>query len=105
MRAVDRRTSEQHFDALTAELDEERAATLGRSGRKIEIALARCARLYHAVRHGHDHGTTRDDVVDAYYQARAAFLEARSDFCIQREAIGLADHRWVDRIYPTPPPL
>lgn len=45
----------------------------------------------------------RASLLEQYRAARLEFQEAKSWLCLQREAIGLHEHRWVDRLYPDPP--
>lgn len=89
---------ERWFDLLQVEMHQERAAVLGRVGRRVEQAIARCEELHGAL----DDGDERS--VAAYRTAWQAAQRAVADLCIQREAIGLNDHAWVDRIYRVPPP-
>jgi hypothetical protein len=88
---------ERFFEALTAELNEERAAVLGRSGRRVEQALATCAAEQAAADDGDAEALRR------YRAARLSAQRAIADFCLQREMLGLNDHAWVDRVYPIPP--
>jgi hypothetical protein len=88
---------ERYFEALAAELNEERAAVLGRFGRRVEQALAKCAA---------EQAAADDSDAEALGRYRAARLSAQraiADFCLQREMLGLIDHSWVDRTYPMPP--
>jgi hypothetical protein len=91
--------SERAFAAIQAELDGERAAVLGRTGRRLAESLARCAALARRL-----DGTTDDEshatLLAEYRAARASSEEWRWRLHVQREAIGLTDHRWVDRIHP-----
>ena len=96
--------AERAFLAFQTELARERAAALGRAGRRLEEHLEECRRLAASLRAGGD-GVPAPEVRRRYRAARAAAEEARWALCVQREALGLADHRWVDRIYPLPPPL
>ena len=89
----------EYFVALEAELTEERAAALGRAGRKVETALQRCNDLL-------EHLTDAPGdaaLLDEYRGARTAFEQALWAYCVQRESLGLWDHSWVDRMCPTPP--
>jgi hypothetical protein len=99
---VPRDARESFHDVVEQELNRERAATLGRAGRKIEDALAECAqagaRLAAA---SPDH---RAAAVDGYRSAFRRYQDARTALCIYREALGLNDHRRVDEIYRPPPP-
>jgi hypothetical protein len=84
---------DRFFEEVRHELARERAAALGRAGRRVEEARDACLAL-----------ARRPEVTaDAYRAALATFDEARWEFCVQREALGLYDHTWVDRIYPPPP--
>lgn len=95
---------EQYFDAVTAELNRERAAVLGRAGRRVEKAQAACeislAELDAVAGSGEEHAAALAD----YRSARRALVHARADLCLQREVLGLLDHRGVDEVYPLPPP-
>lgn len=95
----ERSAAERYFELVEAELNQERAAVLGRSGRRVEQAIARCEALVGAL----DESDER--AVEAYRAERQAALRAISELCLQREAIGLTDHAWVERVYRVPPPL
>ena len=82
-----------------AELNRERAAALGRAGAKVEACLAECRRLGERL----SSGERSARVLEAYRSARAAAEDARWALCVQREAIGLVEHHWVERLYPLPP--
>ena len=89
--------AERYHNAVRAELDEERAAVLGRVARRLEQARARCEALGARL----DAAATPDPELLAEH--RLAHAEAdrwRWVLCVQREAIGLFDHRWVDAVYP-----
>ena len=90
--------AERYHVAVRAELDEERAAVLGHVARRLEQARARCEAL------GKLLDTTAAPDPDVLAAHRRAYAEAdrwRWVLCVQREAIGLYDHRWVDAVYPT----
>jgi len=96
-----RNRSEAAFAALEAELSRERAATLGRLGRKLETALQRCEELaarLDASPPTTDAERTRELLRKAVRDAE----ELRWMFCVQRESMGLTDHGWVYRLYPLP---
>jgi hypothetical protein len=82
---------------VEAELNKERAATLGRAARKIEDAVRRCERLGRAVDAGHA------GALAEYREARGEAERAVWQFCVQREAVGLTDHTRVRQQYPLPP--
>jgi hypothetical protein len=95
--------AERAFAAVQQELDNERAAVLGRTGRGLDAALATCSALVRLL------DTPIDDDDDAraallveYRAARATSEAWRWRLHVQREVLGLTDHRWVDRIYPPP---
>ncbi|MGH7386045.1 MAG: hypothetical protein ACREKG_12790, partial [Candidatus Rokuibacteriota bacterium] len=50
-------------------------------------------------------GEARERARASYRQARTRAIEARRILIIQREAIGLRNHRLVDQQFPEPPPL
>jgi hypothetical protein len=89
--------AERYHAAVTAELDEERAAVLGRVSRKLERARATARDLDErcAASGGRDAALAQER-----RRAHAEAAELRWVLCIQREAIGLYDHRWVDAVYP-----
>ncbi|HZP36472.1 MAG TPA: hypothetical protein VFE48_08275 [Methylomirabilota bacterium] len=82
----------------------EKAATLGRAGERLEAALALAARLRLAVESARD-GAAREIALAEYREARARALDARRTLIIQREAIGLRNHRILDQQFPEPPRL
>lgn len=94
---TDRSPSEKFFDSIAAELNEERAAVLGKYGRRVEDSIAKAESLLAQF----DPDDQRS--VDAYRASRKEVLRAVSDLCLQREMIGLLDHTWVQRIYRIPP--
>lgn len=90
--------SERLFDAIRAEIDGERAAALGRAGRRVEDAFRRCQELLGILEAADDDAIRAD-----YREARSTFDHAMYAYVVQREAIGLVDHRDVRRAYPRPP--
>ncbi len=95
------RTREAHR-RIQAEIAQEKAAALGRAGERLEAALEVVATL------GRRLDVTRDAEARARLlgedeDARARALHARLLLLIQREAIGLRQHRSVDATYPAPP--
>jgi hypothetical protein len=91
--------SERAFNAVQAEIDAERAASLGRAGRRVEAAFARCQALLAQV----DADGADDDAAAVYRTARAEFDQAMYAYLVQREAIGLPDHRAIRHAFPRPP--
>src|SRR5829696_2855038 len=89
--------AERHHAAVTAELDEERAAVLRRVTRKVERARAWVVELAASLdASGGEHA----ELLAEHRRAHAEAAELRWILCIQREAIGIYDHRWVDAVYP-----
>jgi hypothetical protein len=78
-------------------LDAERAATLGRIARRLERARARSEALAAAVDRD-DHANPA--LLEEHRRAHTGAEHWRWMLCVQREANGLYDHRWVEVIYP-----
>ncbi|MFN8038490.1 MAG: hypothetical protein U0Q07_04675 [Acidimicrobiales bacterium] len=120
--------SERQFAFVEGELAKERAHALRKVGDRLDDAAARCSELlarldgFDGVPDPQDGaGATADappapapgsapvapvdraPLLEDYRAARLAFQEAKAWLCLQREAIGLHEHRWVDRLYPDPP--
>jgi hypothetical protein len=93
--------AERNFAAVEAEINEERAAALGRAGRKVQVQFERCQQLIAQLDAPEDL-PDRHDLLAEYREARDEFEQRRWQLCVHREAIGLNDHRWIDRVYPTP---
>jgi len=93
---MSREVAELRHAAVVAELNEERAATLGRADRRISAARKRGLQALAQLDAGHD-------VLAAYRAARAEMDHWRWVLTVQREALGLCDHRWVDVLYPPLP--
>jgi hypothetical protein len=92
-----RSASEGFFAAMEAELNKERAAVLGRYGRRVEEAIAKCDALLERVDVGDEAALAN------YRELRTAAVKATEALCLQREMIGVLDHYWVQRAYPLPP--
>jgi hypothetical protein len=80
------------------EIRHEKARTLGKAGEALERACATAWELYRAQTPG-DREAAR-----AYVLAHQEARERRRNLLLQREAMGLYDHRDLDRCYPLPPP-
>ena len=91
---------EEALQRTEKEILAEKAATLGRAGERLEAALRLATELHDALR-----DAPAGDARERYRQARAGVLEARHILIIQREAIGLRNHRLVDQQFPEPPRL
>ncbi|HEY7434531.1 MAG TPA: hypothetical protein VIE41_05280 [Methylomirabilota bacterium] len=95
---------EEALQRTEKEIVAEKAATLGRAGERLEAALRLAAQLHEALRDAPE-GEPRERAHDDYREARRRALEARRILIIQREAIGLRNHRVVDQQFPEPPRL
>lgn len=95
---------EEALQRTEKEIVAEKAATLGRAGERLEIALRLAAELRLTLEHASE-GLARDGALARYREARQRALEARRTLIIQREAIGLRNHRIVDQQFPEPPAL
>jgi len=95
---------EEALQRTEKEIVAEKAATLGRAGERLEAALRRAIELHDALQET-PAGEPRARARERYRQARERALEARRILIIQREAIGLRNHRLVDQQFPEPPRL
>ena len=91
------------FERLQKEIAGEKAAALGRAGERLEAALQRVAELACALDIARD-AASRERLGQAYDAACRQAEQARLMLLIQREAVGLRQHRVVDQQFPTPPP-
>jgi hypothetical protein len=91
----------QTWERVEREIAREKAAALGRAGERLQAALdearALLARLEAAP------PAEREACLAAYRQARERAAQARLMLIIQREAVGLRQHRIVDQQFPEPP--
>ena len=94
---------EEALQRTEKEIVAEKAATLGRAGERLEAALRLCAELREDL--GRAPEMAREAALARYHEARRRALEARHTLIIQREAIGLRNHRLVDQQFPEPPAL
>ena len=86
------------------EIRAEKAATLGRAGERLEAALAAAEEIRRALEAATEPPALERLSVE-YEAARQRALDARRVLIIQREAIGLRNHRVVDQRFPEPPRL
>jgi hypothetical protein len=90
------------FQRLEKEIAGEKAAALGRAGERLEAALARTAAIARAL-DGARHPAAREQLSREYDDACREAEQARLMLLIQREAVGLRQHRVVDQQFPAPP--
>ena len=95
---------EEALQCTEKEIIAEKAATLGRAGERLEAAIGLVAELRQAFESAVD-PAARECALASYRQARAHALDARHTLIIQREAIGLRNHRIVEQQFPEPPVL
>ncbi len=98
---MSQRLSEFRFAAVSAEIEQERASALGRIGRRFTAQHFRCHELLADLDRDNE-ASTRDERVRRYRDERALLEELRWQYIVQREAIGLLDHRVLDRTCPMP---
>ena len=91
------------FERLQKEIAGEKAAALGRAGERLEAALQRAAALARAFDDAGD-AVARERLGQEYDAACRQAEQARLMLLIQREAVGLRQHRVVDQQFPAPPP-
>jgi hypothetical protein len=91
--------AERSFAVVQSEVDQERASALGRAGRKVQEQFDRCQQLIGRI---DANDGPIDELLAEYREARQAFEQRRWQLYVHREAIGLNDHRWVDRVFPMP---
>ena len=87
---------------INAEITQEKAAALGRTGERLEAALAHVVSLGRRL----DAAADPEDLarlLGEYESARVSAIHARLALLIQREALGLRHHRMVDQQFPEPP--
>ena len=87
---------------INAEIAQEKAAALGRAGERLEAALAHAAEIGRQL----DAAASREEqerLLGEYESARLRAVHARTALLIQREALGLRNHRIVDQQFPEPP--
>ena len=87
---------------INAEIAQEKAATLGRAGERLEAALEHVTSLGRRLDAAAD-PVERAGLLGEYESARVRAIYARLALVIQREALGLRHHRIVDQQFPEPP--
>ena len=94
--------SREGFQRLEKEIAGEKAAALGRAGERLEAALERVRALGRLLDAAHTEGA-RQRLGEEYDAACREAEQARLMLLIQREAVGLRQHRVVDQQFPVPP--
>ena len=88
---------------IEREIAGEKAGALGRAGERLETALLEAHEI--AARLAAAPAAELALLGVAYERARVRAQTARMALVIQREAVGLRQHRVVDQAFPEPPPL
>lgn len=96
-------SSRDHYDALLNELNEERAAALMRISKKLEELIDRLRGVREQLPSLAAH--QRDHAVREYEQLREEAKKYRWYLEVQREAVGLRNHRSLDEFYAVPDQL
>ena len=93
-------TRAQH-QSLLKELQEERAAALARISRRLERLLDQLQATREQIARGRDEDRAR--AIAAYRELHKEAVKYRWYLEVQREAIGLRQHRHLDEFYRIPP--
>ncbi len=94
----------EHDAAMSHELNRERAEGLGRTGRRIEDAIAACAMIREQLAMCPP-GYRRAGLLSEYAEHRKIAIEQRWYLEVQREAMGLRRQTDLDTFFPIPPPI
>lgn len=86
---------------LEAEIVQEMAQALGRTGDRLNYALLRLELAARAIDEA-DEGA-RAERIRAFNALRVEALDARRNLLIHREAIGIRRNKLLDELYPIPP--
>jgi hypothetical protein len=88
-----RDVAETRYAETLADLNEARADAMAVLGRQVADSHARYLAAVEVFE--------RDDAArDAYVLRRDEFLAVRWKLTVQREAVGLTDHSWIDHAHP-----
>jgi hypothetical protein len=87
---------------INEEIAQEKAVALGRTGERLEEALAHVAAIGRRLDAAPD-AAAQARLLGEYEAARVRAHHARLALLIQREAVGLRHHRIVDQQFPEPP--
>lgn len=103
MRDATGRRAETHR-RIDEEIRRAKAAALGRAGERLDEAIRETEEIGRRFDAAPD-PAARARLFDRYELARGRAKAARYALLIQREAIGLRNHRAVDQLFPEPPRL
>jgi hypothetical protein len=103
--AMSRRSTAERHEGLQRELNEERAAALMRISRTLESLIGELSRLREEMAQGQGrHGPQRDEQLARYRELRRRAVRHRWYLEVQREALGLRHHQYLDEFYAIPEP-
>ena len=103
MKIVSLRQSSERHEAVLRQLNEERVATLTRISRTLESLIDQLQAI--RVRVERTSGAVSSADADEYERLRARARQYRWYLEVQREALGLRHHRFLDQFYAAPEPL
>jgi hypothetical protein len=93
-------TRTQHAELLR-QLQEERAAALGRISRRLEFLITQLQALREQIAHAPAEDRAR--TLAAYRELRRQAVKYRWYLEVQRESVGLRHHQGLDEFYAIPP--
>jgi hypothetical protein len=100
---VNLRESSERHEAVLQQLNEERVAALTRIGRTLGSLIDQLEAI--RVRVERASGAVSSTDADEYERLRARARQYRWYLEVQREALGLRHHRFLDQFYTAPEPL
>lgn len=106
----------KEYERLQAEIQREKAEALGRAGERLELVLRRLAELRNTIgdlrgklnEASFEQGSILHSVrlfIQEHNALRIRAMTFHKYLIIQREAVGLYDHRDVERLYRVPDPI
>jgi hypothetical protein len=103
MKLVSLRQSSERHDAILRQLNEERVAALTRISRTLESTIEQLQSIRTRITCVSGHVASTD--ANEYTRLRARAIQYRWYLEVQREALGLRHHGFIDRFYAVPGPL
>src|SRR5262245_29818997 len=103
MKSVNFRESSERHEAVLRQLNEERAAALTRISRTLESIIEQLRTLHDRIRTASGNVSSADAA--EYERVRTRAMQYRWYLEVQREALGLYHHGFLDRFYAVPGPL
>jgi len=103
MKLVSLRQSSERHDAILRQLNEERVAALTRISRTLESTIEQLQSIRTRITCVSGRIASAD--ANEYARLRARAIQYRWYLEVQREALGLRHHGFIDRFYAVPGPL